>query len=58
MTLALSDANTPAARLRIEQPATVSGVGTYAPITALTKQRDAYVVTLGSSATTVSLGAK
>jgi hypothetical protein len=44
--------------LRIEQPATVTGVGTYAPTTTLGMERDAYVVTLGSSATTVSLSAK
>jgi hypothetical protein len=58
VTLAPGDANTAAARLRIEQPATVTGVGTYAPTTTLGMERDAYVVTLGSSATTVSLSAK
>jgi hypothetical protein len=58
ITLAPSDANTPAARLRVEQPASISGVGTFAPATSLTKERDAYVITLGSSATTVSLTSK
>jgi len=58
ITLAPSDANTPAARLRVEQPASISGVGTFAPATSLTKERDAYVITLGSSATTVSLASK
>jgi hypothetical protein len=58
VTLAPSDANTPSARLRIEQPATISGIGTYAPTTSPTQERGAYVITLGSSATTVSLAAK
>ena len=58
VTLAPSDSYTPSARLRIEQPAAVSGVGTYSPSTTYTKERDAYVITLGSSATTVSLAAK
>jgi hypothetical protein len=42
----------------VEQPASISGVGTFAPATSLTKERDAYVITLGSSATTVSLASK
>ncbi len=58
VTLAPSDANTPSARLRVEQPATVSGVGTYAPTSTFTKERDAYVVPLGPSATAVPLAAK
>jgi hypothetical protein len=58
VTLAASDPNTPAARLRIEQPATISGIGSYAPTTSLTQERGAHVVPLGSSTTTVALTAK
>ena len=45
----------PAARLRIEQPAKISGVGTYQPVPNLTPERGAYVVTLGTRATVVEL---
>jgi Family of unknown function (DUF5695) len=58
VTLAPSDSHTPSARLRIEQPAKISGIGTYAPTSSYTQERTAYVVPLGSSATTVSLAAK
>jgi hypothetical protein len=58
VTLAPSDGNTPSARLRIEQPATVSDIGTYAPTGTFRKERDAYVVPLGASATSVPLAAK
>lgn len=58
VTLAPSNANTPSARLRIEQPATPSGVGTYAVSGSFTKERDATVVPLGASATSLDLTAK
>jgi hypothetical protein len=57
VTLAPSDSNTPSARLRLEQPATVSGVGTYAASGSYTQERGAYVVPLGSGATSVDLTA-
>lgn len=58
VTLAPSESNTPAARLRIEQPAIVSGVGTYAPTGSFTKERDAYTVPLSASAIEVPLAAQ
>jgi hypothetical protein len=58
VTLAPSDSFTPAARLRIEQPATVSGVGTYSVTGTYTKEREATVIPLSGSATTVDLTAK
>jgi hypothetical protein len=58
VTLAPSTASTPVARLRIEQPAAVSGIGTYAPTTSLSQERGAYVVTLGTSPTAVAVAPK
>ncbi len=55
LTLAPSDAYTTNARLRIEQPATVAGVGTYAAPATATKERGASVIALSSSPTTVTL---
>jgi len=55
VTLAAADSNTPYARLRLEQPATVSGVGTYSAPSNSTKERGAFVIALSASATTVSL---
>jgi hypothetical protein len=43
---------TPTARLRIEQPAKVPGVGTYRPATRLPSQREAFEVPLKKGATT------
>jgi len=43
------------ARLRLEQPAKVDGVGLYHPHQQLTKERDAYVVPLKKSATLIEL---
>ena len=40
---------TPVARLRVEQPAKVTGVGTYHPVTTLKAERDAYVIPLEES---------
>jgi hypothetical protein len=45
------------ARLRIEQPATVSGVGTYAPTRAFSIEREAHVVPLATAVTWVELRA-
>jgi hypothetical protein len=53
--LAPANANTPAARLRVEQPARIDGIGTYAAQTALTTERGALVVPLASGPTDVSL---
>lgn len=55
--LAPSNLNTPSARLRIEQPAVPSGVGRYAVSGAFAKERDATVVPLGTSATSLDLTA-
>lgn len=55
LTLAPSDAATPSARLRVEQPARRTGVGTFAPTGSYPKEREAYVVPLGSSTTEVRL---
>ena len=53
--LAAADEFTPTARLRIEQPATVNGVGKYRPIQTLQTERDAYVVPLGKNVTGLDL---
>ena len=58
LTLAPAGPFTPAARLRIEQPAKVAGIGTYAPIRTFTPERGAIVVPLGSSVTVVELTQK
>lgn len=49
---------TPEARLRVEQPAKVTGVGTYHPVVALKSERDAYVVPLKKGATWIDLTSK
>jgi hypothetical protein len=46
---------TPEARLRIEQPANVAGIGTFRPATALVGARGAFTVPLTSSTTWVEL---
>jgi hypothetical protein len=48
---------TPTARLRVEQPAKMSGVGAYHPATSLKLIRDAYDVPLATSTTWVELAA-
>jgi len=53
-----ADAHTPAARLRIEQPAKVKGVGTYAPSAQFALERDAYVVPLRENSSWVEVSAK
>lgn len=49
---------TPAALLRIEQPAKVAGVGIFAPVQTLPRERGAYVVSLKRSETEVVLRQK
>ena len=46
---------TPVARLRIEQPARLKGVGNYRPARPLRQERDAFVVPLGAGQTRVEL---
>jgi hypothetical protein len=47
---------TPKARLRMEQPVKLSGVGTYHPVEKLESERGAYVVPLKAGTTWVKLG--
>jgi Family of unknown function (DUF5695) len=49
---------TPVARLRVEQPAKVTGVGTCHPATTLKSERDAYVVPLKKGITWIDLTSK
>jgi hypothetical protein len=58
VTLSPADDYTKEARLRIEQPATVSGIGSYAVSSGFTKERDATVIPLGLESTTVNLTPK
>jgi len=46
---------TPTAFLRIEQPATIGGVGRFTPVDDLAMERGAYVVVLGDGPTTILL---
>jgi hypothetical protein len=43
---------TPSARLRVEQPASLKGVGKYSPVSSVTMERGAYVVPLSKTAST------
>ena len=56
----LSAANefTPTARLGVEQPAKLKGVGTYRPVKPLRSERDAYVVPLSKTVTWIDLVVK
>jgi hypothetical protein len=56
--LAAASQFTPAARLRIEQPGKLNGVGTYHPTAPLNSERDAYVVPLKDGTTWVELTTK
>jgi hypothetical protein len=56
--LAAATRYTPAARLRVEQPAKIAGVGTYRPSGALKSERDAFVVPLKAGITWVELAGK
>jgi hypothetical protein len=52
-----ASAETPEAFLRVEQPATIAGVGTYAPARRLQVTRGAYVVPLGQKPVEIMLRA-
>jgi hypothetical protein len=54
--LAAGDAFTPVARLRIEQPAKVNGVGAIAPLEKLNQERGAYLVPLNAKSVNLRLG--
>ncbi len=56
--LAAATKFTPAARLRLEQPAKVVGIGTYRPATSLKSERDAWVVPLKGGITWIELNNK
>ena len=58
LTLSPAGPFTPTARLRLEQPANVAGIGTYTSIRTFTSERGAIVVPLGSSTTVVELAGK
>jgi hypothetical protein len=51
------NAITPEARLRVEQPAKIAGIGNYRPVSPLKFERNAYTVPLGKSTTWVKLAA-
>jgi hypothetical protein len=55
VTLAPATSHTPRARLRIEQPATVDGVGTIVPAERYALERGAYVIPLSQEGTLVVL---
>jgi hypothetical protein len=47
---------TPVARVRVEQPASLPGIGTFAPTRSLLSERGAFVVPLGAATTWLDLG--
>ena len=53
-----ADSYTPAARLRVEQPAKISGVGNYRPAKEFKQERGAYVIPLAKSSVAISLVAR
>ncbi|HTB98240.1 MAG TPA: DUF5695 domain-containing protein [Terracidiphilus sp.] len=55
--LSAGDAYTASALLRIEQPAHINGVGSFAPLEKLRQERGAFVVTLGPTPVSVHLDA-
>jgi hypothetical protein len=55
ISLAPATEYTKVARLRVEQPAKIAGVGNYRPATQLTEERGAYVIPLRKQATQVEL---
>lgn len=55
LTLAAATDNTPVARLHVEQPAKVKGVGTYHPDRSLPLEREAYVIALSQTGTQIEL---
>ena len=55
VTLSRADAFTPSARMRVQQPATIARVGTYATRQSFVNERDAFTIPLGSSTTVIEL---
>jgi len=55
VTLSRADAFTPNARLRVQQPAKITNVGTYVPRQNFNYERDAFTIPLGSSTTVIEL---
>ncbi|HEX6728633.1 MAG TPA: DUF5695 domain-containing protein [Pyrinomonadaceae bacterium] len=55
VTLSPADAYTRQARLRVQQPARLTGVGTYVPRRKFVSERDGYTIPLGPSSTLVEL---
>ena len=55
VSLSPATAFTPNARLRVQQPAKVATIGTYAPREKFVNERDAFTIPLRSSATTIEL---
>ena len=55
VTLSRADTFTPNARLRIQQPAQIRGVGTYTPRQNFVNERDAFTIPLGRSTTVIDL---
>lgn len=55
--ISLSPANsfTPQARLRVQQPAKIKAIGTYAPVDRLKSEREAYTVPLGAGIKSIEL---
>lgn len=53
--LAPASAHAPVARLRVDQPASIPGIGRFSPGEALTVERDAFVVPLSATTTRVML---
>ena len=55
ITLSPGDTFTSKARLRVQQPAKVDSVGTYAPREKFVRERDAFTIPLGRSTTSIEL---
>jgi hypothetical protein len=58
MSLSPATAFTPNARLRVQQPAKIASIGTYAPRQKFVNERDAFTIPLRSSMTSIELVAK
>ena len=56
VTLSPADRFTPNARMRVQQPARVAHIGTYAPRQNFINEREAFTIPLGRSTTTIELG--
>ena len=56
--LSASTPDTPQARLRLEQPAKIDGVGLFSPRQTLTRERDAYTIPLKKNVTWIDLQAR